>query len=99
MVEPFTAGVLSTLFPGRVHLKQTPISVVRTIGAFNRPSVTANFFTPTARVVKGKAKADVVNSNCQVWECREWTCFASRHSIWCPGKNCSSFHCLSFNSL
>ena len=82
MVEPFTAGVLSTLFPGRAYLKHT---VVRTIGASNRPLLGANFFTPTARGVEGKA--NLVNSNCQVWDCREWACSASRHSIWCPSKN------------
>ena len=85
MVEPFTAGVWSTLFPGRVRLKKTPISVLRTIGACHGPSLAANFFTPTARGAKGKA--NVVNSNCQIWDCREWACSASRHSIWCPGKN------------
>jgi hypothetical protein len=84
MVEPFAAGVLSTLFPGRAYLKQTSASVVRTIGAFNRPSLETNFFTPTARGVKGKT--NVVNSNCHIWDSREWACSASRHSVWCPGK-------------
>lgn len=84
MIEPFTAGVLSTLLPGRVYLKQTSVSVVRTIGASNRPSFAGNFFTPTPCDAKGKAK--VVNANCQVWDCREWACSASRHSIWCPSK-------------
>ena len=84
MVEPFAAGVLSTFFPGRVYLKQTSASVVRTIRASNKPSLAANFFTRTARGAKGKT--NVVNSNCHVWDSREWACSVSRHSIWCPGK-------------
>ena len=85
MVEPFAAGVLNTFFPGRVYLKQTSASVVRMIGASsNRPSLAANFFTPTARGAKGKT--NVVNPNCRVWDSREWACSASRHSIWCSGK-------------
>ena len=84
MVEPFAAGVLSTFFPGRAYLKQTSASVVRTIGASNRPSLAANFFTPTARGAKGKT--NVVDSNCHVWDSREWACSASRDSIWCSGR-------------
>ena len=86
MIEPFTAGVLNTLFPGRAYyLNQTSASVVRTIGASSRPSLAANFFTPTARGAKGKT--NTVNLNCQVWDSREWACSASRHSIWCSGKD------------
>ena len=84
MVEPFATGVLSTFFPGRAYLKQTSASVVRTIGVSNRPSLAANFFTPTARGAEDKT--NVVNSNCHVWHSREWACSTSRHSIWCSGK-------------
>jgi hypothetical protein len=86
MVEPFTAGLLNTFFPGRAYLKQTSASVARTIGAYNRLSLAANFFTPTARGVKGKT--NVASSNCQVWDSHEWACSTSRPSIWCPGKIC-----------
>ena len=83
MVEPFAAGVLSTFFPGCAYLKHTP-SVVRTIGASNnKPSLLANFFT-LARGAKGKT--NLVISNCQVWDSREWACSASRHSIRCSSK-------------
>ena len=97
MVEPFAAGLLSTFFPGRAYLKQTSASVVRTIGVSNRPSLAANFFTPTARGAKGKT--NVVNSNCHVWDSREWACSASRHSIWCPGKIYLLLNVLINNSL
>ena len=84
MVEPFAAGVLSTFFPGRAYLKHTSASVVRTIGASNnKPSSSANFLTPARGA---KCKTNVVNSNCQVWDSREWACSASRHSICCSSK-------------
>ena len=80
-IEPFVAGVLNT---GCGYLKQTPASVVRNIGASNRPSLAANFFTPTSCGSKGKTK--IVNSDCHNWHSREWICSASTHSIWCSGK-------------
>ena len=69
MVEPFAAEVLSTFFPGRVYLKHTSGSVVRTIGV---PSFTSNFSTHTARGVKGNTYVE--NPNCHVWDSREWAC-------------------------
>jgi mevalonate pyrophosphate decarboxylase len=83
MVEPFAAIVMSTFFPGRVYLKHTSASVVRTIGASNKHSLAANFFTPTAGGAKGKTNVD--NSNFHVWDSRE-ACFASKHSMWCSGN-------------
>jgi hypothetical protein len=79
MVEPFAAGVLSTFFSDRAYLKQTSATVMRTIGAFNKPSLAANPFAPD-RGAKGKTN--------DVWDSREWACSASRHSIWCSGKCC-----------
>ena len=85
MVEPFAASVLSTtFFPGRVYLKQTSASVVRTIGSSNKPSLAANFFTHTARSVDGKT--NVENANYRVRDSREWACFGSKHSILCSSK-------------
>ncbi|KAF8165575.1 hypothetical protein B0H34DRAFT_793947 [Crassisporium funariophilum] len=78
MVEPVTAGVLSSLLPGRVYLKNKSISIARAIGASTKPTLAAHLFTPTPRTAKGKAKAD-----CHVSDCQEWACSASRHSIWC----------------
>ena len=85
MVEPFAAGVLCTFLPGRVYLKHNSASVVRTIGASNKPSLGANFFTHTARVVKGKTNVDYINRH--VWDSGKWTRFASKHSIWCSSKS------------
>ena len=86
MIEPFAAGVRSaTFFPGRVYLKHTSAaSVVRTIGASNQSSLSANFYTHTARCVKGNT--NVENPNCRIKDSREWAYFGSKHSILCSSK-------------
>jgi hypothetical protein len=71
VVEPFAASVLSTFFLGRVYLRvkhtSASVTVVRTIGASNKHSLAANFFTLTARGAKGKTNVDI-----HVWDSREW---------------------------
>ena len=51
-------------------MMQTSASVMRTIGASNRPSLAANFITATAR--GDKSKTNIINFNCHVWHRRTW---------------------------
>ncbi|KAJ3516279.1 hypothetical protein NLJ89_g1229 [Agrocybe chaxingu] len=79
-MEPLASGVLNTLLPRHVLLKQTSSSVARAAKASTRPTLASNFFTP--RQDKGKAKAVEEPPLGDGLDAQAWACSSSRQPMW-----------------
>jgi pentatricopeptide repeat-containing protein PET309 len=86
MVEPLAYGVLNTVLPRHVALVQSTTSSLRSVlNGTRRPSLAANFFTPTPRSDKGKEKVVDLLSVEDVLGCHPWAAPYSKQEVWDQG--------------
>ncbi|CAA7260086.1 unnamed protein product [Cyclocybe aegerita] len=79
-MEPLASGVINTLLPRHVLLKQASSSVARAAKASTRHTLASNFFTP--RQDKGKAKAVEEPPLGDGLDVQAWACSSSRQPMW-----------------
>jgi pentatricopeptide repeat-containing protein PET309 len=87
MIEPVASGVLSVLLPRHVaFMPSSSSSLKKVVNGSCRPSLSANFFTPTPRSDKGKAKAVDEPPVEEILGCQSWATPSSKQDVWNQGQ-------------
>jgi hypothetical protein len=86
MVEPLACGIFNTVLTRHVGFVQSSTaSLKRVVIGTRRPSLAANFFTPTPRSDKVKEKATNLPSVEEVLGCQSWSTPTSKKEVWDQG--------------
>ncbi len=86
MIEPVASGVFSVLLPRHVAFTPSSSSLKRVVNGSRRPSLSANFFTPTPRSEKGKTKAVDEPPVEEILGCQSWATPPSKQDVWNQGQ-------------
>lgn len=86
MVEPIASGFLNAVLPRHVAFMQSSTLKRAVAGSPRRPSLAANFFIPTPRSDKGKAKELRAHPIDELLTCQSWATPPSNAEVWNQGS-------------